>query len=120
MRNSQRGDSKFGCVIWLVVLAVAAAIGWEYIPQKIKVSQLEDFMVEQTKFAANLKPEQIQKNIMGKVEELELPVDKQNLRVGIAGGKIKIECNYEIPLKFPGYTYLWQVEHSVERPIFIF
>ena len=35
------------------------------------------------------------------------------------GGRIKIRATYTIPVELPGYTYYWDFEHIIDRPVFI-
>lgn len=116
----QRGEGNLGCVLWLLLLAVAVLIAWKAVPVKIKSAELYDFMVEQAKWAASSNPEVIKKRILHRAKELDLPVDEKNVQVERIGDRIRMKCSYTVPLDFPGYTYHWNFAHEVDRPIFIF
>jgi len=118
-RRSEAGDSKIGCILWALVVAVGVLIGWKMIPVKIATAELEDFMVEQAKWASGYPPEAIQKAIVQKAQELELPVDLKQVTVSKAGGRIRMRASYDVPLEFPGYTYDWHFDQDVDRPIYI-
>jgi len=122
MRRGQgeAGDGKLGCILWVLLLLVGVLIAWKAIPVKIASSELYDFMVEQAKWAGQTDAETIEKRIFAKATELGLPVDRRRVEAVKAGGKLRMRATYTVPLEFPGYTYIWEFDLQVERPIFIF
>jgi hypothetical protein len=119
-RARSAGEGRLGCILWLAVLAVGVMIAWEAIPVKIATAELHDFMVEQAKFGAGASQETIQTHIYNKARELDLPVDKREITVVKAGGRIRMRASFTVPLEYPGYTYYWDFDLEVDRPIFIF
>ncbi|HEX5761326.1 MAG TPA: hypothetical protein VF121_19240 [Thermoanaerobaculia bacterium] len=119
-KSAERGDGNLGCIVWLLVLAVALMIGWEAIPVKIRTAELYDHMVELSKFSASATPEELEHRILERARELELPLDKEGVHVERIGDRIKMEAHYTVPLEYPGYSYQWKFDHVVDRPIFIF
>lgn len=121
--NSKRGaagEGKLGCILWLALVGVGGLIAWEAIPVKIATAELQDFMVEQAKFAASSPAETIAARIFTKSQELSLPLDKKDIAVVKGGGRIKMQARFTVPLEFPGYVYYWDFDLQVDRPIFIF
>jgi hypothetical protein len=116
----RHGQGTVGCVLWSVALLVAILIAWKMIPVKIRSAELYDFMVEQAKFATGATPEVIKKRILAEADRLQLPVDKKSVTVSKRGDRIRMRCNYMVPVKFPGYTYEWTFNHEIDRPIFYF
>jgi hypothetical protein len=119
-RLGERGEGNLGCILWLVVLALAVLIGVKMVPVKVASSQLYDFMEERAKFAANIPPEEHCKAIVSKAKDLELPVTKDDVRCERVGDNIRMRAVFTVPVDFPGYTYLWHFDHQVNRPIYIF
>jgi hypothetical protein len=118
--RAQAGDGKLGCILWLILVVVGALIGWKTIPVKLASSELYDFMVEQAKWAGSTSPEVIAKRIYGKSQELKLPVDPKNVSAERYGDNIRMRAVFTVPLDFPGYTYNWDFDLQVDRPIYIF
>jgi hypothetical protein len=118
--NSERGEARLSSLLWLVVLVAAGVFAWEAVPTRMRVAQLEDFIVETTKRARFNNGEQLAQGILGKAQELRLPLDKQHLKVQLGGGRILIEAEYTVPVDFPFYTWNWHHKHSVDRPVFYF
>jgi hypothetical protein len=119
-RQGEAGDGKLGCILWVLLLLVGLLIAWKAIPVKIASSELYDFMVEQAKWAGQTDAETIEKRIFAKATELNIPVDRRRVEAVKAGGKLRMRATYTVPLEFPGYTYNWEFDLQVERPIFIF
>jgi hypothetical protein len=118
-RRGQAGDGKLGCILWSALVVAGGLIAWKAVPVKIATSELYDYMVEQAKWAGNTPSEVIQKRIVGKANELNLPVDPKFVTTEKLGDKIRMGATFTVPLEFPGYTYEWDFDLQVERPIFI-
>jgi hypothetical protein len=118
-RQGQAGDGKLGCILWSLLLVAGILVGVKAIPVKIATSELYDFMVEQAKWAGHTPAEVIQKRIVNKANELDLPVDPKFVSAEKLGDKIRMKADFTVPLEFPGYTYDWNFDLQVERPIFI-
>ncbi len=119
-RTGQRGEGNLGCILWLIVLAVAIGFSWKAVPVKIASAELYDYMVEQAKFAHNAKPDTIKKRVLFKAKELKLPLDQKNLKVERVGDRIRMNAEYTVPVEYPGYTWNWKFEHNVDRGIYYF
>lgn len=119
-RFGERGEGNFGCILWLIILALAIGFAWKAVPVKIASAQLYDYMVEQAKFAHNAKPDRIKQRVLHKARELELPLDAKNLRVERVGDRIRMHAEYMVPVEYPGYTWNWKFEHDVDRGIYYF
>lgn len=118
MRYGQ-GDSKVGCAIWMILLAVFIVVCYKAVPVKIASSTLQDFMTEEAKFAGNRSAEQIKKRVLNRAVELGVPLNPKNLEVRRGQGRVRMVAKYTAPLTFPGYTYYWDFELQVDRPIFV-
>lgn len=118
--RASAGEGRLGCMLWAALLVVGGLIAWKAIPVKIAAAELQDFMVEQAKFAAAATPETISARIFAKARDLDLPLAKENIRVEKSSGNIRMEASFTVALEFPGYVYYWDFDLEVDRPIFIF
>jgi len=118
-RRRQAGDGYFGCLLWGAALIIVALICYKAIPVKIATAELYDFMVDQAKFAGGASTDVLKRSIVQKARELEIPVDDKNLTIEKIGDKIRMKTKFMIPLEFPGYTYEWNFDWEIERPIYI-
>lgn len=121
MRKLQpgRGDSKLGCILWLLALAFGAYVAYQAIPAKMKAAELEKFMSGQAERSAEAPTEKIAANVLARVKDLGLPVDKKAIEVRRVGGRIRISYSYSVPINLFVTTYDWPFEVKVDRPVFI-
>jgi len=117
--KTRHGQGKIGCVIWVLVLVVFFTACWKIIPVKIKTAELYDFMEEQAQRATRSTPEAVKKNVLARAKDLGLPVEPKDVTVQRRGGRVVITARYTIPIEFPGYTYVIEVNHVVDRPVFL-
>jgi hypothetical protein len=119
-RRSERGEGNIGCILWLIALGLAVLIAWKAVPVKMQSEKLYDYMDELAKFgAARTAPDDLEKLILNRAQELHIPLEKKNVKVERNGDNIYMEVEYTIPVEFPGYTYQWHFRQTLDRPIFI-
>jgi len=122
MRRSRgvRGEGKLGCIIWLIVVALTSYALYKFVPVKMASARFEDFMTEEAGFASIRGVREIEKNILAKARDLELPITKDNLIITKTKEKIRVEAHYEVAIELFGgnYKYVWKFDPVVERPLF--
>jgi hypothetical protein len=115
----QRGDVPVGCLVGLVVLLLTALIGIKVTPVMINVGEL-DKEISTLADRANrreYKDERIVSDILRKAENLDLQVTKKDITIKRTSSRIKITVAYDVPINFPGYTYVWHKRHYHDRPL---
>jgi hypothetical protein len=115
----QRGDVPVGCLVGLVVLLLTALIGIKVTPVMINVGEL-DKEISTLADRANrreYKDERIVSDILRKAENLDLQVTKKDITIKRTSSRIKITVTYDVPINFPGYTYVWHKRHYHDRPL---
>ena len=118
-RTAERGEGNLGCILWLLVLGLVVMVAWKALPVKVASAELYDFMDEQAQRAGvTTTSEQVEKNILQRAAELNLPLTKEQVEVTRNGDRIRMVAEYTVPVEFPGYTYNWNFHHHAENPIF--
>jgi hypothetical protein len=126
-KRSERGEGKAGCIIGLIVLAIALWIGIKVVPVRVAVASLQDYCEETAQKAGLLregtaegdtKEKQIIYLITRKADQERLPVRADNVEVRLTDQRCVITVKYTVPLDFVFYKYDWRVEHSVDRVLF--
>jgi len=115
----ERGDVPVGCLVGMVVLLVVALVAIKAAPLIVNVGEL-DKEIETLADRANRREyndERIIKSILEKAENLDLPVTAKNITIKRTSSRIKITVAYDIPVEFPGYTYVWHKQHYQDRPL---
>ena len=88
---------------------------------KIRTSELYDYMIDQANFASSTSADGLKKRILSKANDLDLPVGPKNLTVAKDRDRVKMHTQYTVIVEFPfGFTYDWDFEHDVDRPIFYY
>lgn len=120
-RHAERGKTSFGCIVWVVVIALLGYFLYKVVPVKVATSTFHDVMTEQASFGSIKGVPQIEYEILRRAVELEIPVTKENLKITKVRESIKIEAHYSITIDFFGgaYKYVWQFDPVVERPLFL-
>ena len=120
MRRSRReaGEGQIGCLVGLVLLLIAIFIAWKVIPIKVRAADLRQTVVDEAKSAGTHNNAQITKYILAKAQDVDLPVTEDNIKINRRQNDITVDVDYTVPIEFPGYTYIWHINHHAENPIF--
>jgi hypothetical protein len=115
-----RGAAGFGCVVWVLILALIGYCLVQIVPVKIASSQFEDFMQEEAGFGSVKNLTQLEKEILAKARELKIPLAKEDLIVKRSKDSVTIEASYEMTVDFFGglYKYVWKFHPVITRPTF--
>ena len=116
----QRGDVPVGCLVGGAVALIVILIAIKVAPIMIHVGEL-DKQIGVYADRANRREyndKRIERAILKKAETLDLPVTKKDIKIKRTSNRIKITVVYDVPIEFPGYTYVWHKEHFHERPLF--
>jgi hypothetical protein len=119
-RRGERGKGSVGCVIWLAIVVLVGYALVKIVPVKIAASHFEDFMTEEAGFGSIKSTQQIQKEILAKAKELDIPVTKDNLSVTRSREMLTVEAHYQMEIDFFGgaYKYVWKFDPVIQRPTF--
>ena len=116
----QRGDVPVGCLVGGAVALIVVLVAIKVAPIMIHVGEL-DKQIGVYADRANRREyndKRIERAILTKAEQLDLPVTKKDISIKRTSNRIKIVVVYDIRIEFPGYTYVWHKEHFHERPLF--
>lgn len=121
----ERGEGKAGCIFALAILLIAIIIGIKFIPQRIAVSELQDFTVKEAERASlvqvrdgQTREQIIADSILRKAVELRLPLSREALKVEINQSRILVEGRYTIDVNLLVTTYKWTIPINVDRMLF--
>jgi hypothetical protein len=99
-RRSERGEGKLKAIIYLAILLTAIYSAVKIVPIYVANYQLSDKMQEQARFAVvnRYNEEQIRDNIFKVVQELEIPVKRDAIKVFNTNAVVKISMDYTAPV----------------------
>jgi len=119
MRNRRElGEGKIGCLIGLIILLLAGMVAYKMIPVKVKAAEMRDAVSDEARSAAQHNDKWILNSLLTKAQSLGLPIGEKEIQIARTGGEIRIEVDYTVPVKFPGYVYQWHFHHKSENPLF--
>lgn len=118
--RSEWGKGNIGCILGLLVLAIAVIVVIKVAPVKIAVEDLKAFSEREAESASLPRhtDEAIANAILAKARALNLPVKPENIEVSRDGTNVHVRVNYKITLDLPFYTYIWPVSYTIDRVLF--
>lgn len=117
-QRAQRGEGQIGCIIGLIILIACGYIAYKMIPVKVRAADLRQEITDIARSAGVYKEPEIRKRILAKAEELNLPLESENLTIERKPDRVYVEAVYVVPVEFPGYTYQWEFKHIADNPVF--
>jgi len=99
-RRSERGEGKLKAIIVLAIVLLIIYSAVKIVPIYVANYQLSDKMQEQARFAVvnRYNEEQIRDNIFKVVQELEIPVKRDAIKVFNTNAVVKISMDYTVPV----------------------
>jgi hypothetical protein len=116
-----RGATQIGCLIAFAILLFVILVGVKILPVRLAVAELQDYCERQADQATlpGATDEKIAALILKRAEEKRLPVTEDDIRVWRDTSEIHIVVKYRVVLPLILTTYDWDVEHKVDRPLFM-
>lgn len=115
------GEGNLGCIVWVLIAGIIGLVLFKFVPVKIHTAQLKDYVSEQAQFVSRKDTsESIKKRILRKADELALDIEPSAVKVVKGREAVRVDLKFTIPLEFPGYTYDYVVDETIERKIFNF
>jgi len=105
-----------GRQIFLLLLLVAVLFaGSQYVPAYFAAFQLNDFIRQEVKFAASARktPESVRTAVFEKAQELNVPIEADDIQITRNGPSFQVELEYHFPIDLKVYKHEL-VFHSVE------
>jgi hypothetical protein len=98
--RSQRGGGTVKAILWTVILIYGAFAAYRIIPAYVAEYQLSDKMQETARFAIvnHYSEEQVRDTIFKEVQDLEIPVKKEAIKVLSTQSLVKISLDYTVPV----------------------
>ena len=119
-RNGQRGEGRrVGLAIAVVVVGVSAFLGLKIIPVRVAAYEFKDVLREEARYGAvRNSDKEVHTRIMESAAEMQIPLDKKNLKVSRNRAEIVISATYEQPIDLKVTTYVFKFDHRETAPLF--
>lgn len=117
--GTQAGESKTGCVFWLLIVVVFGMILGEVFPVKSAELKLEDFM-EELAMTQPRKPQHFfEKALYDRARELGLEVEKKEIKVRKYKERVVMDIEFVQTITIFSFEYDWRVDLHLDREIFL-
>lgn len=106
-RRDQRGEGKFKAILVTAILLFLIYAAVKIVPAYVSEYQLADKMTETARFASVTRnsADQIRDTIYKEVQELNIPVSKDEIKVTAEGGRVSISLDYKVPVDLTVYKF---------------
>lgn len=118
--GSQRGESRAGCLLWVLVLLAGILFSSKIIPIKIATHQLKDRVEDIAERHPRWKQNKVHENIYRRAKELELPIKKKDIKVKKNNQNMIVDITIKTPIDFYFTEFVWTEEIHIDRDIFLF
>jgi Sec-independent protein secretion pathway component TatC len=104
--HSQRGEGKLKAIVFTLVIIMAIYLAFKFVPPYVSEYQLQDKMQEQARFGIvnRYSEEQIRDNVFKVVQDLELPIKREDIKVSVSLATVKISLEYTVPVEMFFYS----------------
>ena len=118
--GSQRGESKIGCLFWLLMGLLFIIVAVEVVPIKIATMKLKDHMEELATIQGKQSKDFFEREIYNKARYLKLPVDRKQIRVRKHPERVIMDVEFTVPVEVLTFTYEWDIAINVDQDVFWF
>lgn len=102
----QRGAGQLKTVVFILVLLLAVYVAFKLVPPYISEYQLQDKMQELARFGIvnRYSEEQVRENVFKTVQDLDIPVKREDIKVIVTQATCKISLDYTVPVDLLFYS----------------
>lgn len=119
MRRLAKGEGKIGCIFWLLLISALGLGLYRWVPSKIAVAELKDYMEDAGMHEARATPEQLKKLILGRAAQLKLPLEEKNLTIEKGQDRVVMDAEMTIIIDLVVTKKPWVAKIHVDRPVFL-
>jgi hypothetical protein len=98
---NRRGESRLGCLIVLLVLALGAYVAIDFGEAYFRYYQYKDAMSQEARFASTKTDDQITTRLAALADSLQLPAGAELVTVNRGSSEITISSDYDEVIKLP-------------------
>jgi hypothetical protein len=98
----ERGEGRLKAIVYTAILIVGVFIAVKLVPLYVAEYQLKDKMSEQARFAVvnHYTEEQMRDIIFKTVQDLDIPAQRDDIKMANTNHGVTISVNYTVPVDF--------------------
>ena len=115
-KRSQRGEGKLKAIIYTIILLAAVYAAVKVVPVYVAEYELKDKITEQARFAVvnHYTEDQIRDILFKVIQDLDIPANREDIKVQNTNHGIMITVNYTVPVDFKVYKTEFSFSPSSE------
>lgn len=100
MQITDSGAGRAKAILSIAFLIIVIFCGIKIIPVYVNSYELDDYIRQQTPFwlTQRASADSIQKAILAKAQELDLPVTPEQVKVEVTGALVSVSLEYTVPV----------------------
>ncbi len=118
-RQYQSGESRIGCIFWILIAIIFALAASKVVPVKMASMKLEDHMKELAMTQPRGTKEFFEREIFNKSRSLDLEVPRKQIRVKKYPERVIMDVEFTAPIEILSFNFDWDVKIHVDRDIFL-
>jgi hypothetical protein len=105
-RRLQRGEGKLKAIVFTILLLLGIYLAFKLVPPYVAEYQLQDKMQEMARFGIvnRYSEDQVRDNIFKVVQDLDLPVKREDIKVSVTQSVVKVSLDYTVPVDLLFYS----------------
>ncbi len=117
-----RGESKIGCLIYLLIFAYFVYLSFQLVPVYYKREELRSQLdlVARAYYQLKHRPEAMYNMILKKARELDIPLTRKDIQIKRRRGEVEISAEYEVEVDFLFTKKVFVMRPSASMPIYDF
>ncbi len=119
MRKLARGEGKLGCIIWLLLLSAIGLGLYRWLPAKIAVAELRDYMEDVGMHEGRASIEDLKKRILLRATELKLPLEEKDLKIERRQDQVIMDAEMTIIVDLVVTKKPWVATIHIDKPVFL-
>jgi hypothetical protein len=119
-RNGERGSARLKFILVMTTIGIVAYIGYMFLPVAYQAYLFKDLMQHDVDVASTqgYPPTWVKDQLVKSAPEFGVPADAVINPVQ-RDNRIEVNVQYVIPIEFPGYTYVYNFDHTVKSTAFL-
>jgi hypothetical protein len=117
MRRSDSASATIKTILALLFLVAVVYAGFKIIPVYVSSYEFQDYIRQQNPFWVTQRApaDAIKETILAKARELGLPVNAEDVKVDVGGGRVAVSVDYTVPVDFKVYTLALHFSPAAEN-----
>jgi len=105
-RRSQRGEGKLKAIVFTRIIISGIYVAYKLVPPYVNEYQLQDKMQELARFGIvnRYSDEQVRENVFKAVQDLNLPIKREDIKVTVTQATCRISLDYTVPVDLLFYS----------------